>query len=303
MKDLTQFALLSIGAALLTIVLKGLAYWLTGSVGLLSDALESVVNLVTALFAWFVLRLAAQPPDEEHAYGHSKVEYFSSGVEGTLILIAALTIAVSAVERLWHPRPIAMPDVGLYLSTGASLINGLVAWALLRAGTRYRSITLEANARHLFTDVISSIGVILGVALAVLTGWVWLDAVVALVVAGQISFAGIQLIYRSITGLMDTTLPASELVQIEQILQNYQTDQAIQYHALRTRQAGRQRFASVHIQLPGAWTIQRGHSLVEQIEREIRRVLAPISILIHLEPIEDPRSWEDIPLNRDEEGN
>lgn len=302
MVDLTKFARLSIGAALLTILLKGLAYWLTGSVGLLSDALESVVNLVAALLAWFVLRLAAQPPDEEHAYGHSKVEYFSSGVEGTLILIAALTIAVSAIERLLHPRPIAMPDVGLYLSTGASLVNGLAAWLLLRAGTRYRSITLEANARHLFTDVITSVGVILGVALTVWTGWIWLDAVVALMVAGQIIFAGIHLIYRSIIGLMDTMLPASELAQIEQILQTYQTDQAIQYHALRTRQAGRQRFASVHVQLPGAWTVQRGHTLVEQIERDIRHALAPISILIHLEPIEDPRSWEDISLNREEEG-
>lgn len=298
-KGLTKFAWLSIATALMTIGLKALAFLLTGSVGLLSDALESTVNLVAAIVALIVLTIAAQPPDEEHAYGHAKAEYFSSGVEGTLILIAALTISLSAINRLLNPQPLELLGIGIAVSVLAAALNLIVARILLRAGSQYRSVALQADAQHLMTDVWTTAGVLLGLVMVTLSDWQFLDSIIALFVAARILFSGVKLLRGSILGLMDTALPANEVSQIVQVLDKY-AQSGVQYHALRTRESGAQRFMSVHIQVPGAWSVQAGHSLLEEIEKELREVLPPISVFTHLEPIEDPRSWEDISINRQE---
>lgn len=295
---LQRFAWLSIATACVTIGLKAGAYWLTGSVGLLSDALESGVNLVTALFALIVLGVAAQPPDEEHAFGHSKVEYFSGGLEGGLILVAAMTIGISAVQRLLRPVPLEQLGIGLAISVVAALLNLVTARILLRAGEEYRSLPLVAEARHLMTDVWTTAGVVVGVAAVALTGWSALDSIIALVVAGQIVYTGIKLMRESALGLMDTALPPVEQQILIDILDKRQED-GVYYHALRTRQSGAQRFVSVHVQVPGAWSVQEGHALLEEVEAEIREALRPVSILTHLEPLEDPASWQDIPLIRE----
>lgn len=294
---LKRYAWLSIAAALTTIGLKATAFFITGSVGLLSDALESGVNLIAAVFALIILGVAAQPPDEEHAYGHSKVEYFAGGVEGTLIFLAAITIGVTAIDRLANPQLPEQLGLGLVISVVAAILNLMVARVLLRAGRQYRSITLEADARHLMTDVWTTAGVLVGVGAVALTGWEILDPLIALLVAVQILVAGLRLVRESVYGLMDTALPADEVTQIAEILDRYAVD-GVRYHALRTRQAGAQRFMSVHIQVPGAWSVHDGHSLLEDIERDVRAALPPISVFTHLEPLEDPRSWDDIAINR-----
>lgn len=295
---LTRFAWLSLAAALLTIGLKAGAYWLTGSIGLLSDALESLVNLAGAVMALAMLTVAARPADEEHAYGHGKAEYFSSGVEGTLILIAAASIAFAAGQRLLFPRPIEQVGLGLVVSVAASLINLGVALILKQAGRRYQSITLEANAHHLLTDVWTSVGVILGVGAVALTGWQPLDPIIALLVALNIVWAGIRIVRQSVSGLMDAALPDNEQELIRQVLAPYIAT-GLEYHALRTRQAGARRFVSLHILVPGHWTVQQGHQVVEQIEADIRAVLANVTVFTHLEPLNDPVSWADLNLDRE----
>lgn len=299
-RHLTRYAWLSIATAVLTIGLKATAYFLTGSVGMLSDALESGVNLAAAILALVTLTIAAQPPDEEHAYGHDKAEYFSGGAEGTLILIAAVTIAVSAVQRLFNPQPLEQVGLGLAVSVAAALCNLFVARILLRAGRQYSSVTLTADARHLLSDVWTSAGVVLGVGIVATTGWTILDPLIALAVAGQIVYWGFQLVRQAVQGLMDTALPASEMEKVVTVLERYRA-RGVAYHALRSRQSGARRFVSVHIQVPGAWSVQRGHMLLEEIERELRQALAPISVFTHLEPIEDPASWRDISLAREDE--
>lgn len=294
---LKRYAWLSIAAALSTIGLKASAYFITGSVGLLADALESGVNLVAAVFALVILGIAAQPPDDEHAYGHSKAEYFASGAEGTLIFIAAITIGLAAAQRLVNPQPLEQVGLGLAVSIVAAILNLVVARILLRAGRQYRSITLRSDAQHLMTDVWTTVGVLVGIVAVTLTGWEILDPIIAILVAAQILVAGLKLVRESAYGLMDTALPAEEVSQIVKIMDKYAVN-GVHYHALRTRQAGAQRFMSVHIQVPGAWSVQDGHSLLEEIERDVRGALPPISVLTHLEPIEDPRSWEDIEINR-----
>jgi len=296
-KSLKKYAWLSITAALLTIGLKASAYLMTGSVGLLSDAIESSVNLLAAFVALAVLSVAALPSDKEHEYGHTKAEYFAGGVEGSLILVAAIVISVSAITRLLDPQPLEKVGLGLLVSVIAALLNLFVARILLRAGRQYRSMTLEADARHLMTDVWTTAGVLLGVVAVALTGWLRLDAIIALAVAVQIVFSGLKLIRDSLTGLMDVALPDDEVDIIRQILNNYAVD-GVQYHALRTRQSGAQRFMSVHVQVPGDWTVQMGHSLLEDIEREVRLALTPIAAFTHIEPLEDPRSWEDLSIYR-----
>jgi cation diffusion facilitator family transporter len=296
--SLTRFAWLSIGAAVATIGLKAGAYFLTGSVSLLSDALESLVNLVAAVVALLVLTVAARPPDDDHAYGHGKAEYFSSGVEGSLILLAAGSIAITAVGRLLDPQPIQQVGLGLAITVAASLINLAVARVLLQAGRHYHSITLEADAHHLMTDVWTSVGVVAGVAAVALTGWQRLDPIIALVVAANILWAGVRLIRRSALGLLDTALPADERATVVAILDGYAGREGVEYHALRTRQAGSRRFVSVHILVPGSWTVQRGHNLLERIEREVRATLASTTIFTHLEPLEDPESFADQTLDR-----
>jgi len=294
---LTRYAWLSIAAAVSTMALKGAAYWLTGSVGLLSDALESVVNLVGAGIALIVLTIAARPADDDHAYGHGKAEYFSSGAEGTLILLAAISIAAAAANRLIHPQPIEQAGAGLAVSTAASLINFFVARILLRAGREHNSITLEADAKHLMTDVWTSAGVIGGIIAVTLTGWQILDPLIALGVAVNIVWSGFLLIKRSTSGLMDSALPPEELAEVARILEKY-AQQGLQYHALRTRQAASRRFVSVHVLVPGSWTVDAGHDLLELLEADIRAVLPEVTITTHLEPLEDPTSHQDKELDR-----
>jgi cation diffusion facilitator family transporter len=295
--DLTRFAWLSIAAAVATILLKGVAWWLTGSVGLLSDALESFVNLAGALMALFMLTLAAAPADEKHAYGHGKAEYFSSAFEGFLILLAAFSIAYAAIDRFLHPQALAEVGIGLAVSVVASLINLFAARELLQAGRAYNSITLEADAKHLMTDVWTSVGVIIGVALVWVSGWLWLDPVIALLVAANIVWTGWQLLHRSAAGLMDAAIPQEHIDAIESVLVKYR-EQGLDFHALRTREAGRQAFISMHVLVPGKWTVQRGHDLVEVIEAEIRAAVPFCHITTHLEPIEDPVSLIDATLER-----
>jgi cation diffusion facilitator family transporter len=244
-----------------------------------------------------MLTIAARPPDDEHAYGHGKAEYFASGLEGALILAAAATIAVTAIPRLVEPRAIEHAGIGLLIAGLAGLLNLIVAQLLLRAGRRHRSITLEANARHLMTDVWTTAGVIAALLATTATGWYRLDAIIALLIAGHILRSGFHLVRRSALGLLDTALPEPELQRIDAVLAPHRAA-GIEFHALRTRQAGARRFVSVHVLVPGDWTVQRGHELLERIEERIRDELPATTVFTHLEPIEDPASWEDRDLER-----
>ena len=295
--NLTKFAWLSVAAAVATIGLKAAAYLITDSVGLLSDALESLVNLAAALMALAMLTVAARSPDEMHAFGYSKAEYFSSGVEGAMILLAAAGIVWTALPRLAAPQPLEQVGLGLAVSVLASAINFGVARRLLKAGKEYRSITLEADARHLMTDVWTSAGIIAGIIAVYFTGWHRLDPTIAIAVAANIVRIGAQLLRRSVLGLLDRALPAAEQDAIKAALSGY-ARQGIDYHALRTRRAGARSFVSVHVLVPGAWTVQRGHELLEHVERDIRAVVPGSSVFTHLEAIDDPASWEDIALDR-----
>jgi cation diffusion facilitator family transporter len=297
--SLKRYALISIFAALATIGLKGGAYVLTGSVGLLSDALESLVNLLAAIVALWALWVAARPADEEHAYGHTKAEYFSSGFEGALVVIAAASILATAIPRLLDPRPVEDVGVGLAISALASAINLGVARVLFGAGRRYHSITLEADAHHLMTDVWTSVGVILGVGAAAATGWDVLDPLIAVAVAVNVVWTGIGLLRRSMLGLLDTALPEPERRSIAAVLDAH-TGDGVQFHALRTRQAGARRFVSLHVLVPGEWTVQRGHDYLERLEEELRSAVPNSTVFTHLEPIEDPVSWADERLERKE---
>ncbi len=294
---LTRFAWLSIAAALATIALKALAYFVTDSVGLLSDALESLVNLAAALMALAMLTVAARPPDEIHAFGYSKAEYFSSGVEGALIVLAAAIIAWTAVPRLITPQPLEQVGTGLAASIIAAALNFLVARHLLSGSKQYRSITLEADAHHLMTDVWTSAGVVAGIAIVALTGWTRLDPVIALCVAVNILLMGVRLLRRSLLGLLDTALGRTEEKLIKGILSRY-AGQNLYYHALRTRQAGVRSFISFHVLVPGEWTVQQGHDLVERLERDIRTAIPGATVFTHLEPINDPSAWQDLTLDR-----
>jgi cation diffusion facilitator family transporter len=258
-----------------------------------------LVNLVAAVMALAMLTIAARPPDEDHAYGHYKAEYFSSGVEGALILLAAVSIAFAAVPRLFNPQPIEEVGLGLGISVAASLVNFAVARVLLRAGRHYHSITLEADAHHLMTDVWTSVGVLVGIVAVTFTGWQRLDPIIALVVASNIIWSGVQLVRRSALGLLDTALPSDERSVVQQVLDRYVAQkEGVQFHALRTRQAAARRFVSVHVLVPGWWTIQDGHTFVEKVEEDIRQSLPNTTIFTHLEPVEDPVSWQDTHLDR-----
>lgn len=295
---LTRYAYLSIVAALVTIGLKSAAYLLTGSVGLLSDALESLVNLAGALMALTMLTVAARPADETHAYGHTKAEYFSSGVEGGLILIAAVSIGYTAVQRLLDPQPLEQVGLGLAVSVAASLVNLGVALVLLRAGKENDSITLVSNARHLLTDVWTSAGVLVGVGAVGLSGLVWLDPLVALLVAANILYTGYRIVRESALGLLDTAWPEADQARLKQILEPY-LDHGLEYHALRTRIAGARRFVSFHLLVPGNWTVHESHRLLDQVEFAICREMPGVTVFTHLEPLDDPASWADITLDRD----
>jgi cation diffusion facilitator family transporter len=294
---LQRYAWLSIAAAIATILLKGAAWWITDSVGLLSDAMESFVNLAAAIVTLAMLFLAARPPDDEHAYGYSKAEYFASGFEGSLILVAAAAIGFAAVARLIAPQPLHAIGPGVAISAVAALLNLGVALVLLRAGRRFDSIALEADARHLLTDVWTSGGVIAAVLLVAATGWQRLDPLVALAVAVHILWSGAGLVRRSFLGLMDRALPLADRRVIETILERYRAD-GVRYHALRTRQAAGRSFVSVHVLVPGGWSVQRGHDLLERIEADVREAVPTATVFTHLEPREDPASFADVGLDR-----
>jgi cation diffusion facilitator family transporter len=296
-RNLARFAWLSIAAAVTTIVMKTVAWRLTGSVGLLSDAMESVVNLVAAVMTLLMLALAARPPDEDHAFGHTKAEYFASGAEGMLILVAAAGIAWAAVGRLLHPEPLEQLGWGVVVSCGASLVNLAVSRVLLKAGRKHHSIALEADAHHLLTDVWTSAGVLAAVGLVAFTGWLILDPLIALVVAAQIVWTGVSLLHRSALGLLDTALKAEELAVLKQVLARHEGPE-VRFHALRTRQAASRRFVSMHVLVPGGWTVARGHALLEAIELEIRTAIPAATVFTHLEAIEDPAAWNDEGLDR-----
>ena len=286
------YAWLSIAAALATMALKGAAWWLTGSVGLMSDAVESFVNLAGALMTLGMLTVAARPADDGHAFGHSKAEYFASGFEGMLILLAAAGIAIAAVQRLLHPRELAQIGAGLAVSVVASAINFAAAGALLRAGRRHGSIALEADAHHLLTDVWTSAGVLLGIGAVALTGRSWLDPILAFLVAANIVYTGVRLMSRSTAGLMDAALPEDQQRLITAILDRYRGN-GLTFHAVRTRQAGARAFVSMHLLVPGSWTVQSGHDWAEKVEAEIRQALPQASVLTHLEPVGDPAAIGD----------
>jgi cation diffusion facilitator family transporter len=285
--SLKRFAWLSIFTAIATIALKTVAWKLTGSVGLLSDALESVVNLAGALMALAMLSVAEQPADERHAYGF----------EGFLILVAAVAIGVSAAQRLFDPQPLEDVGIGLAVSVVASILNFATARILLKAGREHRSLTLEADAHHLLTDVWTSVGVIAAVGAVALTGWLILDPVIALVVAANIVWTGWKLLHRSTEGLMDGALPPDEHAQVLAVVEGYRCH-GVDYHALRTREAGARRFVELHLLVPGAWSVRRGHDLAEKLESDIRSALPRTTVTTHLEPLEDPVSLEDAALDR-----
>jgi cation diffusion facilitator family transporter len=295
---LERYAWLSIGAAIATIALKTVAWWLTGSVGLLSDALESVVNLAAALLALSMLRLAASPPDADHPYGFSKAEYFSAGIEGALIVLAAAGILWTATPRLITPRELDMPFAGLALTVVASGINLAVAMSLLRAGREHHSITLEADGRHLLTDVWTSAGVIAGIALVFVTGWLRLDPLIAMAVAVHILWTGFGLVRRSVRGLLDPAISAEDQHEVTKLFGEYSRRYGVSFHALRTRQAGARRFVSFHMLVPDAWTVAHAHKLSEEIESRMRAMVPNAGILVHIEPISDPASYDDQELDR-----
>ncbi len=295
--SLKRYVWLSIAAAVSTIGLKTAAWWLTGSVGLLSDALESLVNLAGALMALWMMWLAEQPADEDHAYGHGKAEYFSSAFEGFLIFLAAVSIAVSAVHRLMNPKALEAIGIGLGVSVVASIINFATARVLLKVGKKHHSVILEADAHHLMTDVWTSAGVIVGVGLVSFSGWLWLDPVIAIIVAINIIWTGFQLMRRSASGLMDSSVAPEVLAKLEALLATYKA-QGLDFHALRTRQAGNRAFVTVHVLVPGSWTVQKGHDMAERIEVEMLALLHNGHVTTHLEPLEDPVSMLDAGLDR-----
>ncbi|WP_374970618.1 cation diffusion facilitator family transporter [Terrabacter sp. BE26] len=291
-RDLSRFAYLSIAAAVVTITLKFLAWRITGSVGLLSDAAESVVNLVAAVAVLIALKVAAMPADKNHHFGHTKAEYFSAAIEGMMIFVAALVIMYTAVDRFLNPRPIENVGIGLAISVVASAVNGAVAVVLLRAGRRHRSLTLTADGKHLMTDVWTSAGVVVGVLLVGLTHVERLDPIIAFLVGANIVWTGWRLIRESTEGLMDISMPKEDNRAIAEILSGFVTRE-VHFHALRTRLSGHHRFAEVHVLVPGAWTVQQGHDLVEEVEEAVRRDFGDIALTCHLEPSEDPRAYGD----------
>ncbi len=286
---------LSIAAALITLGLKSAAYAFTGSVGLFSDAIESLVNLVAALTALFCQWFAARPVDPSHTYGHEKIEYFSSGLEGVLILVAAVGIGWYAVLRLFHPQPLEGLGWGAALTLAGTVVNYGVARLLLRVGRQAQSIVLEADGQHLMTDVLTSLGVVAGLVLTFVTGWELLDPIIALVVAAYIVTTAVDLLRRSFNGLMDHALPEPEQATVRAAIDTT-LPAGVTFHAMRTRQAGARRFADFHLLVPGAWSVKKSHDLTGQVEEAIRTALPNIEITVHIEPIEEPAAWHDSEL-------
>lgn len=291
-RDLSAFAVLSIVTAIVVIGLKLIAWRITGSVGLLSDALESTVNLVAAIGAFVALRVAAKPPDRSHNFGHTKAEYLSAVFEGVMIVVAAVVIVATAVDRLLHPEELDEVGMGLAISVGATVVNAVVGWVLIRAGRRHRSLTLEADGKHLMTDVWTTAGVVVGVFLVAATGWLPLDPLIAIAVAANILVVGGRLVWRSGAGLMDSALPDDLRAAIDAVLARHRADR-IDFHDVRTREAGHERFVQLHMLVPGDWSVQRAHDLAETIEDELRAAVDDLTVTLHVEPINDPRAYED----------
>lgn len=292
--NLLRYAWLSIATGVVVFSLKLVAWKLTGSVGLLSDALESTVNIVAAIIALLALRTSMKPADSIHHFGRGKAEYFSATVEGFMILVAALVIVATSVERLLKPTPLEQLGWGLAISTFASGLNAATAFVLFQSGKRHRSPTLMADARHLFTDVLTSVGVVVGVGLVTVTHYIRLDALVAMAVGLNIVVTGFNLLRESTAKLMDKALPEEDHAKIVGVLGKHTSDD-VKFHALQTRESGRHRFVNMHVLVPGAWTVQQGHDLSEQIEAEIIALLPDTTVITHVEPIDDPRSWADVP--------
>jgi len=297
-ESLKKFIYLSIAAAIATIALKSFAWYLTDSVGLLSDALESCVNLVAAIIALVMITIAEKPADEEHAFGHGKAEYFSSAIEGGMIVLAAFSIIWAAIPRVIHPQPLENVGIGSLIAIGASAINLVVALILLKNGQKNNSITLEADGKHLMTDVYTSAGVLAGIGLVKLSGWLVLDGIVAIGVALNILWAGYKMIRRSAMGLLDAGIPEADYLKLVKTLESLKL-QNIEYHSLLTRQSGQRKFIELHVLVPGQWTIQEGHNSAEKIEKDIRDLFdGPVTVFTHLEPKEDPVSMDDIGIDR-----
>lgn len=291
-RTLDRWISVSIAAAIATIGLKSLAAWLTGSVGFLSDAMESVVNLVAAIVAFWALRVSARRPDVEHHFGHGKAEYLSAAVEGGLIFVAAIAIVWTAVGRLIDPQPLDQAGVGLALSTGASVINLVVGMALLRVGRRHRSLTLVADGKHLITDVVTSAGVLVGIALVAILGWEWLDPIVALLVGANILVTGSGLVRRSVMGLLDAALPPDDVAAVEAVLARYRSEHGVEFHAVRSRESGRKRFVYVHLLVPDDWTVVHAHAIADALEADVAAALSDTVTFTHIEPIGDPASYD-----------
>lgn len=289
--SLTRFAWLAFAAAVATISLKVCAFLLTGSVGLLSDALESVVNLIGAMMALAMLAVAARPADQNHTFGHAKAEYFSSGLEGVLIILAGAAVAIPAAYRVFYPVRLRQMDLGLAIAVAASVVNLVTAYILGRAGQKHRSIALEASAKHLMTDVWTSVAVIAGVAGVRFTGWVRIDPIVAFVVGINILNTGFKLVQRTVAGLMDTAIPSDDQSAVRQVLERFQA-QGVRFHKLQTRLAGRMKFISLHVLVPGSWTVSQGHELLDRIESEIHHAVPGSVVFTHLEPLDAPTAWD-----------
>lgn len=285
---------LSVAVALATIALKTAAWWVSGSVGLLSDALESLVNLAGATFALAMVTVAARPPDEDHPYGHHKAEYFSSGFEGVLIVAAALAIIWAAVQRLLHPQPLEALGLGLALSVAASVLNGLLAWSMLKKAREVHSMALEGDARHLFTDVWTSAGVVVGLLAVSATGWLWLDPLLAIAVAANILREGTKLVWRSASGLMDEALDEASQAAIRQVLDGF-AHPTIRFDHVTTRRAGQRRFVDLHMHMPAGWTLRRAAALRGEVEQALMSAVPGLRATIQLLPmdveahLDDPR--------------
>ena len=291
-RTLVRLMLLSVAAAVVTIGLKVAAAAVTGSVGFLSDAMESVVNLVAALVGLWAIRLAARPPDLGHHFGHGKSEYLSAAVEGSLIFVAAAAILWTSLDRLLDPVPIEQPGIGLALSSLAAVINLAVGVLLVRAGRRLRSIAVEADGRHLLTDVVTSAGVLVGIGLVAIFEWYVLDPIVAMAVGANILYTGYGLLRRSVTGLLDASIPADDMHTVEQLLDEFRRREPVDFHALRSRESGRQQFVYVHLLVPDGWTVKRGHDLAEELSTAIGGALRGARTFVHIEPIADPSSYD-----------
>lgn len=289
---------LSIATAIATILLKFYAYYLTGSMGLFSDALESFVNLFAAVIALVLLHISEKPADKDHEFGHGKAEYFSGAIEGALILIAAFSIIWSAVPRLLNPVVLENVSVGLLISLAASFLNLVVGLILIRNGKQKKSLVLEADGRHLMTDVWTSVGVIVAIILVKFTGWLILDPIIAIAVALNIIYSGYNLLMRSASGLMDAAIPQEELEKVTVYLDALK-EKKIDYHSLMTREAGQRKFISFHLLVPGKWTVKEGHDHADIIEQHIENMFdEPVTMSTHLELVEDPASFNDIGLER-----